>query len=129
VTHLPWIYAERRAGTYPPATGRSGKWLIFIPVQQVDDAWAAIKTATEAGELGDGAKIATMYPNPLNKEPSKRVICVCTYDWTDEADVRRVRHVLRELGVNWKLPYKADRDTLDGKYRHRGHTRIRKYYE
>lgn len=129
VTEFPWIYAGRKAGTYPPATEQSGKWLIFSSVKQVDQTWATIKEATEAGKLGDSAKVATMYPNPLNKDPSRRVICVYTYDWTDEADVRRVRQQLRELGFTWKLAYKADRDTLEGKYRHRGDARISKYYE
>lgn len=129
VTGFPWLYAERKAGTYPPATEQSGKWLIFTPVEQVDQTWATIKESTEAGKLGDSAKVATMYPSPLNKDPSRRVICVYTYDWTDEADVRRVRQALNELGFTWKLAYKADRDTLAGKYRHRGDTRISKYYQ
>ncbi len=129
VTDTPWIYARRKVGSYPKATEQSGKWLIFTPVEKVDETWAVIKEATEAGKLGDSAKVATMYPNLLNKDPSRRVICVYTYDWRDEADVHRVRQALRELGFTWKLAYKADRDTLEGKYRHTGHTRISKYYE
>lgn len=129
VTDTPWIYAHRKLGSYPKATKQSGKWLIFTPVEKVDETWAIINEATEAGKLGDSAKVATMYPNPLNKDPSRRVICVYTYDWTDEADVHRVRQALRELGFTWKLAYKADRDTLEGKYRYTGHTRISKYYE
>ena len=129
VIDTPWIYAHRKVGSYSKATENSGKWLIFTPIEKVDETWAVIKEATEAGKLGDSVKVATMYPNPYNKDPSRRVICVYTYDWTDEVDVHRVRQVLRELGFTWKLAYKADRDTLEGKYRHTGHTRISKYYE
>jgi hypothetical protein len=129
VTSSPWIYAERKAGSYPPATERNGKWLVFVLVEEVDQAWSKIKEATEAGELGDSAKVATMWPRPHISDQGSRVICVYTYDWMDEADVRRVRQALRELGFTWKLAYKSDRDTLDGKYRHRGDTRISKYYE
>ncbi|HLJ58898.1 MAG TPA: putative phosphothreonine lyase domain-containing protein [bacterium] len=129
VTDTPWIYARRQIGDYPEATERSGKWLIFTPVERIDETWAAIKAATEAGRLGDSSKVATMYPNPLNRNPSSRVVCVYTYDSTDEVDVHRVRDVLRELGFTQKLPYKTDRDTLKGNYQHTSHTRIGAYYE
>jgi hypothetical protein len=83
----------------------------------------------EEGRLGGSAKVSTAKPNPLSKDPRKRVICVYTYDWTDEEDVRRIREELRKLGVVNKIPYKSDGDTLSGKYRITGHRRISKYYE
>ena len=129
VTDFPWIYARRKTGSYPPATPQSGKWLIFVPFAQVDGVWATIKTATEEGKLGEGAKVATAKPNPRAKDASAKVICVYTYDWTDEDDVRRIRQELRALGITQKIPYKADQDTFDGKYQVTGHTRISKYYE
>jgi hypothetical protein len=55
--------------------------------------------------------------------------CVYTYDSHDEADVRRIRQVLRELGFAGKLPYKTDQETLDGRYSHKGDRHISKYYE
>jgi len=61
-------------------------------------------------------------------DSSNTVICVYTYDWTNEADVMRVRKALRDLGFTRKLPYKSDADTYAGKYRATGHTRISKYY-
>lgn len=129
VTETAWIYAERMTGPYPPATLRSGKWLIFVPVREVDQVWATIKAATEAGRLGGCAKVATAKPRATAKDPNARVICVYTYDGSDEADVRRVREVLRELGITRRIPYKADQDTLDGTYGVNGHTRIGKFYE
>jgi len=91
--------------------------------------WAKIKKATEEGKLGDSAKVATAKPNPNATNQATKVICVYTYDWTDEKDVKRVREELRILGITNKIPYKADEDTLSGKYRVRGDTRISKYYE
>jgi len=41
----------------------------------------------------------------------------------------RIRDELRNLGIIAKIPYKSDEDTMIGKYRVRGHTRISKYYE
>src|SRR3990172_11474561 len=129
VTDTYWIYAERKKGKYPEPTRRSGKWLIFVSEKAVDQVWARVKRSTQEGKLGDSAKVATAMDNPNAVDPSQRVICVYTYDWRDEKDVRRVRAALRELGIDRKIPYKADQDTLAGKYRVSGHKRISKYYE
>jgi hypothetical protein len=128
VQNCYWLVAERRVGSYPSSTPNCGKWLVFVPVASVDRVWQTIKNATEAGLLGSSAKVATAKPNPNANSPAK-VICVYTYDWTDEADVRRIRQVLRDLGVTAKIPYKADQDTYAGRYVVRGNTRISKYYE
>ena len=129
VTEVYWLYAIRRVGSYPAATDRSGKWLVFVHVSHIDAMWAKIKKATEQTKPGGSSKVATAIPNSNAIEPDKKVICVYTYDWTDGEDARRVREELRQLGVTWKIAYKADEDTLDGKYRVTGHTRISRYYE
>ena len=129
MTEVYWIYAERGKGEYPEPTLHSGKWLVFVDKKDVDEVWEKIKKAVEEGKLGSGAKVATAKPNPLATNPNKRVICVYTYDYTDEQDVRRVREELRHLGINGRIPYKTDEDTLSGKYQITGHTRISKYFE
>ena len=95
----------------------------------MDTVWRKIKKATEEGKLGDSAKVATAKFNPNATNHNTKVICVYTYDWTDTEDVKRIREELRKIGITNKIPYKADKDTLRGKYRIRGHTRISKYYE
>jgi hypothetical protein len=129
VTDECWLYAERKKGDYPAATPNSGKWLIFVPISQIDGVWIRIKHAAEDGRLGDSAKVATAKPNPNATDPAMKVICVYTYDWTDKADVSRIRDKLRTLGIVSKIPYKADHDTFTGRYARRGHKRISKYYE
>lgn len=124
-----WIHAERKTGNYPESTDRSGKWLIFVPLERIDEVWDRIRTAIEEGRLGDSAKVATAKANPNAADPGKKVICVYTFDWKDKEDVMRIRSELRRLGIVWKIPYKADEDTFAGKYRVAGHTRISKYYE
>ena len=124
VTDVYWIYAERKKGDYPAPTPRSGKWLIFLDNRDVDEAWAKIKKAAEDGKLGGGARVATSKPSPLGK-PSKRCICVYTYDWTDKEDVKRVREELRKLSITNKIPYKSDEDTPEVP----GHVKISEYYE
>ena len=129
VTDVYWIYAKREKSKYPKSTERSGKWLIFVNIREIDEVWAKIKKTTEEGKLGYSAKVATAKKNPNATNPDTKVVIVYTYDWTDEKDVKRVREELRKLGITNKIPYKADEDTLSGKYRVRGDTRISKYYE
>ena len=78
--------------------------------------------------MGIAAKVSTALPSPLSTKSNTHVICVYTHDWTDEEDVMRVREELRKLGIVSNIPYKADIDTLEGKYRVSGHTRISKYH-
>ncbi|MEM2469116.1 MAG: DUF1917 domain-containing protein [Candidatus Jordarchaeales archaeon] len=128
VTEVYWLYACRKKGKYPEATKRSGKWLIFVPPEKVDELWERVRRAVEEGRLGDVAKVSTAKPRPSATDRS-RVICVYTYDWTDRDDVMRIREELRKLGVTWKIPYKADQDTREGRYAKAGFKRISKYYE
>lgn len=127
VTDIPWILAKRKAGIYPAATAESGKWLVFVPIAQVDEIWARIKQATKDGRLGQASKVATAAPNPHTVDPDKKVICVYTYSGDDEADVWRVREELKKLGITWTLSYKSDRATRSGQYSTSGHTKVSKY--
>lgn len=129
VTDVYWLSAKRKTGCYPLATEKCGKWLVFVPASQINDVWEKIKVATEEGRLGSSAKVATARPNPNAAKSDKKVICVYTYDWTDEKDVRRIREGLRQLGITSPIPYKADEDTYAGRYAVHGHKRISKYYE
>ena len=123
-----WLFANRKQGTYPPHSKNGGKWLIFVPIERIDQVWSTIKLATEAGKLGKMSKVATTKANPNATNSSIKVICVYTYDWTDEEDVMRIRQELRQLGITRKIPYKADEDTESGKYVNRGTKRIAKHY-
>ncbi|HEX9897147.1 MAG TPA: putative phosphothreonine lyase domain-containing protein [Dehalococcoidales bacterium] len=129
VTNRYWLHAHRKSGKYPKPTVRSGKWLVFVDKEDVDMVWSKIKKTVEEGMLGSDAKVATAKSNPHATDASTKVICVYTYDHADEEDVRRIRAELRKLGITNRIPYKTDEDTLSGKYRITGHTRISKYFE
>ena len=120
-----WIYAYRSTGEYPKPNVNSGKWLVFVHINEVDELWAEIKQATESGQLGHTSKVATAMPKGEYDE-NKKVICVYTYDWTDKEDAVRVRQALRVLGVTGLCSYKSDEDTRQGKYNATGH-RVSKY--
>ncbi len=123
-----WVTADA-PDDQRPYTERSGKWLIFVPLDELDDAWEKVRKATEEGLLGDCSKAATALPNPNAADPTKRVICVYTYDSDDREDVMRVRQALRDLGFTRPLPYKTDRATRQGRYQVNGHKRNSLYYE
>ncbi|MDO8529551.1 MAG: DUF1917 domain-containing protein [bacterium] len=130
VTRDYWIYAERKTGEYPQHSVYGGKWLIFVNNRSVDRIWMKIKTATEEGRLGGIVKVATAKINPGFASSKVKVICVYTYDWRDEKDVKRVREELKKIGIARKIAYKTDEDTEQGRYRTATTTeKISKYYK
>ena len=96
---------------------------------ELDDAWSKIKQATQAGSLSNSSKAATGLVNPNAIDPTRKVICVYTYDSEDREDVFRVRQALRDLGFVRPIPYKTDQATLEGRYQVNGNWRISLYYE
>ncbi len=108
-----WLWARAPRGKIPKERGipKSGKWMVWISKANVDEIWQRIKKSVEKGELGIAAKVAT-----AKQSQSVHLICIYTYDHTDENDVMRVRGKLRELGFTSKMPYKTDEATLQGKY-------------
>src|SRR5215469_7974522 len=76
-----WITC-RHSDERPPAPD-PGKWMIFVPVDQVDMAWELVSTAVRDGRLGPSAKVSTAKPNPNARDLSRRVIIVYTADYQD----------------------------------------------
>ncbi len=91
-----WIEAKPPTATQPP-TARAGYWQILVDLAQVDAAWARVKAATEAGELGYKARVATAAHGGA-KDADARLIRVMTYDADDAADVARIGETLRAMG-------------------------------
>lgn len=109
VTDRYWLYAWA-----PPAlravTPWVGKWLLFVPEAELDDAWAVIEAAVAQGRLGPAAKTRTASPGVPGDW--LKVICVYTRDAKDGADRERVRRELQGLGFTQDVVYKSDDDTL-----------------
>jgi hypothetical protein len=106
---------KKRFGNYV------GKWLVFVATKDLDSTWVTIRDATLGGQLGVGAKAATMRPNPHAASSNVKVVCVYTIDYRNKTDVLRVRKALRELGVLQTLSYKTDEATYAGRYASSGH--------
>jgi len=119
-THTYWIQ-QGKPGVAIDSCGSetAGKWLIFLPPGEVDDAWIKIRDATVAGKLGIGAKVSTSRENEDSLD-NKKVIYVFTENWEDEEDVMRVRNELKELGFTDRIGYKRNMDTYAGEYREKG---------
>ncbi|MEU5599160.1 putative phosphothreonine lyase domain-containg protein [Streptomyces sp. NPDC020298] len=93
----------------------SGKWLWFLPIRALDAGWRLIKTAVEAGQLGPGAKVATL-GSDFDGDPTRRPVIIYTANHHDKEDVQRVLNTLRGLGVRDALAYKTDETTARGEY-------------
>jgi Domain of unknown function (DUF1917) len=87
----------------------NGKWMLFPTPSHVDEVWAKVARATTAGELGMGAKVATAGDD--GRSERSRLICVYTYDFSDEEDVKRVLRKLKGMklvGQQQGIFYKCD---------------------
>jgi hypothetical protein len=119
-TQMYWIVLDA-PGSAPEAIEdeNAGKWLIFQEPDVVNVSWKKVRDATVAGMLGISAKVSTAKPNPDSRDNLK-VIYVYTKDWSDEADVMRVRENLRELGFTDRIGYKRNIETFAGEYAKKG---------
>lgn len=98
---------------------KAGKWLVFLPPDQVDEIWHQIRDLTWKGNLGISAKVSTAKPDPDARD-DRKVIYVYTADWEDEEDVMRVREELRRIGIVDRIGYKRNLETFRGEYSSKG---------
>lgn len=93
-----WIEAKNPSQDATP-TSRAGEFQISTTVDEVDEQWLAIKSATEAGQLGYKSKVSTAQTDgtPHGKQ---RQIVVRTVDADDSEDVARVEKQLQTMGFS-----------------------------
>lgn len=104
-----WILHNRPGACFYSSTA-SGKWCVVRDPLAIDEAWQTICRLLGEGKLL-AAKVSTKLARKITGHDS-HVICVYTTDWADEADVYRVRDVLRDAGFIEPLRYKRDLDTM-----------------
>lgn len=113
-----WIWACRKIGSYPAPTQWNGKWLIYVPTNELEKSWRIIKDNVEKGHLGNYAK-TTKKPHQ-DRSPNIKPIVVYTYDYRDREDVIKIRQELYRIGFTSPISYKTDDAT-------RNRNEIRKY--
>ena len=126
-----WIFSEN-SGVFNSKTTEhtfpyAGKWLLFIAPDKIDDVWEKIDKATQAGILGISSKCSTMAAHGLYGH-REMVICVYTADHRDKKNVFHIRDELRKMGFDYKIPYKTNQTTREGKYAINGQ-KTSLYYE
>lgn len=80
----------------------SGKWMLFVPGEEVDAAWSTIAKATFEGSLGCGAKIR---PRQAGRTS---VCCVYVDDFDDRRTISRVLGSLEDFGFHVTCGFKPD---------------------
>lgn len=89
----------------------SGKWLLYVDSNDVDDVWSNVASATSDGRLG--------YSSALRSRTDSEdtfVINVNTYDYFDYDDLLYVLEGLDRIRYEAPLCYKPDIYTLLGIY-------------
>jgi hypothetical protein len=88
----------------------------MVAPEHHDEVWKKVRTATRNGTLGVSAKAATAKPNDQKGSSRALSVIVYTADYEDHGDVRRVLAGIRDIGINGRLSYKRDEDTLAQRY-------------
>ena len=111
--------AKELAETHQVTTG---KWMIFLPWDQVDKFWNLLKHAfiKDDNVLNEQARYIKVYGRERNKqkhvEGSRRkysaVVSIMTSNWTNEAETMAVGRKIQDLDLSISLFYKPDIYTL-----------------
>lgn len=104
-----WIFQHPSKPVLSPTYG---KWLVFQPVSEIDNAWEDIRKMVASDMLGaTAAKTATMRENPHSTDENYKVMCV----YTTQEDIEVVGMKLMSIVKN-TIRYKTDQTTMSGKY-------------
>ena len=108
VSAVYWIEAKRQTDDCPPPTSNAGEWRVKLIAATVDEVWEQVKAATAAGQLGYKSKVSTR-PAAGQSHPDERLLCVRSYDASDQADIERIKQALLDMGL-CGLTYAPDKD-------------------
>jgi Domain of unknown function (DUF1917) len=109
----PWLYARSDVLNLPESLEKVGKWCIFRDGGEIDASWKKIKDLCKKNKIAM-AKVASATSGARFK--GVHVICVYTLDYSDTADVIKIRELLRKNGFTENIGYKRDIETINGVY-------------
>lgn len=98
----------------------SGKWMLFVKTDDLNEIWTKIRDLTVTDQLGCGAKSATMKPNSKARNSNEKLICVYVSEASDFVEVASVLWKLFQNNLvppyQKSVPFKTDSATLAGNY-------------
>jgi hypothetical protein len=110
-----WLY--RANDFYFHSTSRTGKWIIEVPLDKLDETWAKVDEALMNFQLGPAAKASTAMENSTQAQSHKnKIIVVYVNDYVVEEHTLTVLKGLRDIGITGKLKFKRDAETFSGTY-------------
>lgn len=114
ITERYWVYETIHFSFH--STHHTGKWLIAVPLEALDETWEKVSEALRAGRLGPAAKAATAMFNKTQVDYKKKMIVVYVDDYKLEEKTKKVLKALRKLGIKQRMRFKRDIETLIGIY-------------
>lgn len=115
-TNRFWLFANNSNDRRRIDPNLTGKLMLFIKKEQLDNTWLIIKDATEKGLLSYNSKCSTAKENPNKIDDVHGLICVYTPDCNDIDEIKSVEKTVRRL-VKYQGPiyYKTDVQTNSDK--------------
>lgn len=91
----------------------TGKFMLFIDKNKLDEKWKVVKEATEGGFLSYSSKCSTAKESPNAIDTNKGLICIYTASIYDMGEIKRVECAIRKI-VKYHdvLYYKGDIQTM-----------------
>ena len=114
ITERHWLY-ESISFSFC-STYRSGKWLIGLTLEELDEAWEKVSEALHDRRLGPAAKASTATKNLTQVDFQQKMIVVYVDDYAIEEKNLTVLKELRALGFKGTLKFKRDLETYRGTY-------------
>ncbi len=113
VSEPRWLYAFQADESFDAPGDEmgiptAGKWMLFCNTETIDDIWKRVADAVKEGDLGPVACASSAGMARDNKQ----VIFVYVTDWRDTEEVKRVLSGIRALGVEDRLSFKRDADSV-----------------
>lgn len=107
-----WIQCAAPSTKSFMSNEKTGKWLITLNNEQIDEAWNKVKQ----GCANEDFVLAKSSTQRNADRYGSHLICVYTNDWSNIEDVNRVRKSLYDLGFTEPLKYKRDIETINRVY-------------
>lgn len=118
ITDYPWVY-EYCNSDDDESPHNVGKWMLFYPKSELDDAWKKCKKLFRSKKLKGvtDMKCSTSYHNPRASSLEDGVIILYCNNSQDEDNIIHIgNNIIKQLGYSEKkyVYYKTNYQTFEG---------------